>query len=215
MNNSLVFDVGLNIGKKSEIFLSQGARVIGFEPQKPAFETAVKILSKYKNFHAENVGLSYEEGEKNIYISSANTLSSMSEQFISITQKNRFKNYTWNSTPKKIQVSTLDNMIKKYGIPKYIKIDTEGYEYEVLRGLSQKIEYISIEFTPELYINTDKCLNYLYHLSNQQCFFNYINQENQNYYFSKWLNIYDIKKYLMSINNLYEFGDIYIQTKIN
>ena len=42
-----------------------------------------------------------------------------------------------------------DNMISRYGSPEFTKIDVEGYEFEVLNGLSQPIKTISFEFTSE------------------------------------------------------------------
>jgi hypothetical protein len=43
-------------------------------------------------------------------------------------------------------VTTLDVAILKYGLPDYCKIDVEGYELEVLTGLSQAIPMISYEY---------------------------------------------------------------------
>jgi hypothetical protein len=41
---------------------------------------------------------------------------------------------------------TLDQMIADHGKPRYIKIDVEGYEYEVLKGLTEPVPYISFEY---------------------------------------------------------------------
>lgn len=43
----------------------------------------------------------------------------------------RFINTVWNQK-KDIQIATFDILIKKYGNPRYLKIDVEGYELEVL-----------------------------------------------------------------------------------
>lgn len=39
---------------------------------------------------------------------------------------------------KKVTVEKIENYIKKYGVSIYIKIDVEGYEYEVIQGLKQQ-----------------------------------------------------------------------------
>ena len=158
LENSLVFDVGLNVGNKSEYFLLQGARVVGFEPQEECFNKAIERLSKYPKFIGENIALSNEEGLSEIYISDSNTLTTMCEDFIEKTRNNRFYGVSWPTFPNPIYTTTLDKMILKYGKPEYIKIDVEGYEYQVLQGLTQKIKYISIEFVSELYHNSEKCI---------------------------------------------------------
>ena len=45
-----------------------------------------------------------------------------------------------------IEISTLDIQIKKHGLPDYCKIDVEGWELEVMQGLSQAIRHISFEY---------------------------------------------------------------------
>jgi FkbM family methyltransferase len=212
LNNSLIFDVGLNVGIKSENLLLRGASVVGFEPQKTCFLKAAERLSRFENFKAENIALAKEEGESEIYISDAHTLTSMSQEFINVTKNTRFTDQRWNFFPDKVKTSTLDKMIAKYGKPKYIKIDVEGYEYEVLQGLTQPVEYISIEFTPELYQNTERCLDYLNNLNNGDCTFNYIYGENDHFMFKEWISLFEIKDYLSSVNDfLYEFGDVFIK----
>jgi len=51
--------------------------------------------------------------------------------------------------PVKVKVVTLDSLIKEYGTPDYIKIDVEGYEYEVLRGLTSKQKTLAFEWHEE------------------------------------------------------------------
>ncbi len=215
LNNNLIFDIGLNVGNKSEIFLERGAKVIGFEPQEDCFNEAVKKLSRFKNFQAENIALSKDEGECEIYISNSHTLTSMSQEFINTVKNGRFNGVGWRFFPEVIYTSTIDKMIEKYGKPIYIKIDVEGYEYEVLQGLSQKINYISIEYTPELYKNSEKCIDYLHNISHGNCKFNYVYRENDHYMFNDWLTIYEIKNYLSNVNDfIYEFGDIFIRMEM-
>jgi len=48
----------------------------------------------------------------------------------------------------RVRVVTLDSVIASFGTPRYIKIDTEGFEEQVLAGLSTPIELISVEFIP-------------------------------------------------------------------
>ena len=45
-----------------------------------------------------------------------------------------------------VPVLTVDSLISEFGLPYYVKIDVEGYELEVLRGLSTQPPLLSFEF---------------------------------------------------------------------
>ena len=59
-----------------------------------------------------------------------------------------------------VKVTTLDDEIKKYGAPSFCKIDVEGLEVDVLRGLSSPIKMISFEYhcSQEAIERVHKCL---------------------------------------------------------
>src|SRR4029077_17813920 len=46
-----------------------------------------------------------------------------------------------------VAMTTLDGLIARHGVPRFIKIDVEGYEAEVLAGLSAPVAALSFEFT--------------------------------------------------------------------
>lgn len=215
LKDSLVFDVGLNLGSKSATLLAMGAKVVGFEPQEDCFYGALNRLSVQKSigiFDCKNIALSNHVGRATLYKSQQHVLSSMSTEFIRESEKQRFKGNQWNQ---KIEVvtSTLDDEIIEFGQPKYIKIDVEGYELQVLEGLTSPVEYISIEFTPELFSNSKKCLEYLHTLNSGDCEYNYVYRENDHYLFDTWQTFDQILNYLSNVNDfVYEFGDIYIKS---
>lgn len=155
----LVFDVGANVGSRSKLFLNLGAKVIAFEPQPELCEHLTQHLRLHNKFTPMPIGLGSKPSVVELKISDAHVLSSMSNRWIeSTTQSGRFSSYNWDKSID-VKVDTLDNMLTNFGIPKFIKIDVEGYELEVLEGLSHPVKYLSLEFTSEDIVNLKKCLH--------------------------------------------------------
>jgi FkbM family methyltransferase len=209
-----VFDIGCNIGSRTKIFLNLGAKVVGFEPQSDLCDHLYAHLKRNKNFFLERTALGATTSTMEIKISDAHVLSSMSDRWIQATQRSgRFKNYNWENTLM-VPVTTLDEKIQIYGTPNYIKIDVEGYELEVLQGLSVPVQNISIEFTAEDIENSYKCIDYISTLGN--FFFNYSTGENLILSEQIWKSRNEIKNSLNKLCNKYNkvWGDVYAKLKI-
>jgi FkbM family methyltransferase len=204
----LVFDIGANMGNRIDLFISKGAKVIGVEPQSSCYSF---LLEKYKynsNVKIVNAAISDEEKTDFIYISNANTISSMSLDFIRETSKERFKDYNWNYR-EEIKTTTLDILINEYGVPDFIKIDIEGYENVALRGLNVPVENISIEYVPEIHENSVECLKLISGISKNYKF-NFSLNESLSYSLQEWISMEEMLLWLgENLSNSKDFGDIY------
>ena len=60
-----------------------------------------------------------------------------------------------------VPVRTLDDIIDEFGEPAFVKIDVEGYDQEVLRGLSRAVPSLSFEYHGVLPERTDGCVREL------------------------------------------------------
>ena len=123
----------------------------------------------------------------------------------------RFSEHSWKKS-EKIGITTLDNLISIYGIPAFIKIDVEGMELEVMKGLTQKIRGISFEYTvPEETEKLIMCMEHAYSI-NKNAIFNYSIGESMTLESDAWLSFEEMKA---SVNNKKfvdtAWGDIYIR----
>jgi FkbM family methyltransferase len=146
----ICIDVGSNIGNYAkEILTTTNSKVISFEPLKEPF----KKLEELKVIWGDrlilvNKGLGARESRKKIYFNKE------SLSHASFVKEISNLSYISNHREEEVLVTTLDNFIEQNSINSpidYIKIDTEGFEYDVLLGCKNIIKFnrpkfIHIEF---------------------------------------------------------------------
>lgn len=214
----LVFDVGANMGNRTKIFLELDAKVVAFEPQKICSDFLKLALKNNDNFTLVDAALGTKEGEGEMLISDSHTVSTLSKHWVEATKESgRFSQCEWNKK-QNVPITTLDIEIKKFGIPSFIKIDVEGYEFEVLSGLRHPVPCVSIEFAAENITNTFKCIDYMKSLSN--VLFQFSEGESLHFHLPAWISDREIKNFLekISYKNKSAWGDVYIKNiseKIN
>ncbi len=204
----LVFDVGANLGNRIGPLLLCKARVIAIEPQyfcyrylRLRFGGSIRVL---------NLALGEKEGETEIMLNnSSSTIASMSQEWISKMKSGRFSATSW-SRKQKVKVVPVQQLIKKHGMPAFIKIDVEGYEPEVLKGMTEPVPKLSFEYTtPEMTASALACVERLHQLS-PAYLFNYAIAENTRFELEEWLPADKFKEILHSnVESLGGFGDIY------
>jgi FkbM family methyltransferase len=148
-NKPCIFDVGANIGQSIKRFKNIFLNPIihSFEPVKECFDI---INNKYydKNITINNFALGNYNNFKFFNVNKLTYTSS----FLDINKQNN-KSFLFEKKRKeKVKIIKLDNYIKNNNI-KYVdvlKIDTQGYELEVLKGAKnslKRIKFIEIEIT--------------------------------------------------------------------
>ena len=126
----VVYDCGANIGHYTKTFAdlvgSEGL-VIGIEPSPMNYKKLMKNTSNYKNI----VNLNFALGKKKELL-----WFQQGEDEIGANSK-VLEDKTNNSI--KVDVFTLSEIIDLHGEPNAIKIDVEGFEFDVLLGLEKKL----------------------------------------------------------------------------
>jgi len=144
-------DIGANIGYFTLLFASlvgdQG-RVFSFEPEPSNFKILQKNISvnNYQNVMAENVAVTNFDGRVDLYLS---------EKAAGWHRIYSSKLASKNNIP--VKAIKLDNYFKDINISEkisFIKIDVEGSEFGVLKGMASLLQecknlQIILEFSPE------------------------------------------------------------------
>ena len=163
---TLIFDIGFNRGEFASVCAKQfpGCRIIGVEANKHLYYDAPSIegLTVLNRLVSDEGGTQVE-----FFIEYAQDgISTASKDFMEYSRFSKGSKYLaphsgrWLSAGP-VPTITLDEMIVEYGIPNITKIDVEGYEYEVLTGLTKKIEKICFECHEE---EKDKLHKIIVHL---------------------------------------------------
>ena len=201
----LCFDIGAYIGEYTLNFLRLRAKVVCVEPQLNCLRKLYNLFGNNKKVMIVGNAVGEKEGISQISICiNANGISTLSDKW---KTKGRFsKNYKWSKT-QKIKLTTLDCLIHTYGLPKFCKIDVEGYEGEVLKGLTKKIPIICFEFTKEFINDAVICMKQLKLTGDAK--FNYAREGKYKFCLSEWTSPEKLYEILDSNPNEFLWGDIY------
>src|SRR5690606_34257673 len=155
--NKLIFDIGSNKGNKVKVFLKMGYKVVALEPEKTSHSTLSYRYKNNKNVTIVNKGVSYEEGVLKMYIASNRSgFNTLSHNWVESLKKNLDNVWDKKFEFKEsydVPVTTLEHLIDLYGVPYFIKIDVEGFELNVLKGLKSTPHFISFEANLPDFVN--------------------------------------------------------------
>lgn len=183
---NLVFNVGANKGDRTAVFVELGAMVIAVEPQA---EMAALLRRRFLN--------------KPVRIIEAAAGATDGTIMLRLCPQHRSATCEWGwvealgggraSPPEKwhesieVKQITLDTLVARYGLPDFIKIDVEGYEREVIKGLSHRAAAVCFEATiPYL----DAAIEGLVDLSDRLGYgeFNYLVREEMRLVLDEWVS---------------------------
>jgi FkbM family methyltransferase len=197
----LVFDVGANIGAKTELFLSLGARVIAFEPQAGCCREISARAGGNKRLTVVNKAVGAKEGVATLHLTSYTGVASLLPNW-----DHGLKILETITVP----VTTLDIAIEQFGVPGFCKVDVEGFETEVLRGLSHTISNFSLEYHTGLQDikNINDCVDIL--AERQKYEVNFTGQEGAFFLSERWLTIREFKESFPDCVSGNIWGDVFI-----
>ena len=160
----LIFDIGANDGHKTEAFLKISDQIISCDPDRGNFNILqIRFRNKKSRVMIEKKALSDKKGVAVLHThhtgSAFNTLSDKWMEILEVGGTGRWNEVIKFKEEQEVETTTLDILINKYGFPDFIKIDVEGFEESVLKGLSHPVACLSFEtLLPEYSTELKNCL---------------------------------------------------------
>lgn len=204
----LCFDIGSHVGNQLAAWTKLGAHVVALEPQPKLISYLQSRFSNRPDVILLQEAAGAKEGEAQMFVSTKNpTVTSLSQSWInSVKREPSFSNVTWDQEIR-VKVTTLDRLIQKFGLPALCKIDVEGYELQVLQGLSHPIPTLTFEFIPAAITLALECIIELHRIGNYN--FNWSVGETYRLQSTTWLNSQEMQNHLQNGRLDGRSGDIY------
>ncbi len=129
--NDVIFDVGANDGRTvlQLIKYFPDSSIHAFEPVSATFHKLCANTEHLDNVNRYSCALGAENGHKSICLHDKPSMNSFLSEWSDFVSEERVK------------INTLDSVMEKNGIDfvHFLKIDTEGYEMEVLKGAQKAL----------------------------------------------------------------------------
>ena len=150
IENPIIFDVGANVGQSVKIYkqIFPNSIIHCFEPDKNAYKILFKNYSNNEKVKLNSFGL----GKKNDYLEFNSYIETGKSSFYSLnldTEFIKYKSDVWGVDQKEYldstyhkEIKTIDNYCEQNDIKKidFLKIDTQGYEENVINGANHMIK---------------------------------------------------------------------------
>jgi FkbM family methyltransferase len=126
----IVFDVGANIGYTTLLFsalVGEKGKVVAVEPSRKSYDLLLRAIQERKNVVCLNLAASDQPGEIAFFVPKSLDLASC----LPVS----------GADLARVQSDTVDRIADIHGAPDFVKIDVEGYEPNVFRGMTKTLRH--------------------------------------------------------------------------
>lgn len=202
----VAFDIGAHVGTRARAMRAVGARVVAVEPQEPFASYLRRTLPG--DIEVVPAAVGNLAGEREMAVSHRHpTVSSLQKDFVqSASGSPGFEKVQWNGS-QSVQVVTMDDLISRYGTPDYVKIDVEGFESDVVAGLSEPVALLSTEYLPGFPSLSHQVIDRLENLG--EYFFNPVSGETGRFMWPEWRDAAATREWLDLLTANERSGDLF------
>lgn len=159
MSNKLLFDIGANVGAYAQARWESGEfdKIVCVEANQIAFERLRARFQHNSNIFPLFCAASDRDNQKLTFFETQATVLSTANPDWVTKPGYRFHGNSTARVVNEVEVltTTLDKLIHFFGMPDLVKIDVEGFEETVIKGLNQKVPTLCFEWAQEM---SDECL---------------------------------------------------------
>lgn len=210
----LCFDIGAHVGSRLRAWLPLGARIVAVEPQ----PNCMALLRRWFGGDGRVVLIDQAvgacPGTADLLVSPRTpTVTTLSRDWIAAVGRDRaFAGVRWGERLP-VTVTTLDELIDRHGLPAFCKIDVEGYELEVLKGLSRPIPALSFEYLSICLDRARDCVMRVTGLGHYE--FNWSVGESHRLRSADWLDADRMLARIETLGAAGGSGDIYARLRVD
>ena len=204
----LAFDIGAHVGDRVSSFRRLGCRVVALEPL-PLCQRLLRLIhGRDPQVCLVTAAAGSDAGRALLHVNRANpTVCTLSAAFVRATcGAPGWEGQDWDARID-VPVVTLDQLIAAHATPRFVKIDVEGFEPEVLRGLTYRVPALSFEFTTIRRQAAHDCLALLERLGAYR--FDVALGESQQLEFGEPVAAGDLATWLDALPDAANSGDVY------